>query len=180
MLHLQHGPLDPKNGLPFCLRFNHQQSTYHTNGDKPILWNDKSIHLFFSYFTRSCRPLNRARTSERLLMSLLLDNGQPSGMTAPSPGNKTCRICASQVSGFKASPTEPGHTEKKRNRDGRISAVEVRQHGDDHRACGECWEAHLSLQVQEKHAAEVQCMFCPKVLTASEIGDLSRKDSREL
>lgn len=112
-------------------------------------------------------------------MSLLLDNGQPSGMTNPTSGNKTCRICASQVSGFKTSPTEPGHTEKRRNRDGTTIAVEVRQHGDDHRACGECWEAHISLQVQERHAADIQCMFCPKVLNAIEIKHLSRVDTKD-
>jgi hypothetical protein len=48
---------------------------------------------------------------------------------------------------------------------------------DDQRACGECWEAYLSLQVEERLAENIECMFCTSLLPRSEIDRLSKEQT---
>lgn len=70
-----------------------------------------------------------------------------------------CKICASNLAGpLRLSPE--GHE---------------RQHGNDERACDQCWEAWLSLQVEEKKPDEIQCMFCMSRITGTELASLARK-----
>lgn len=47
-------------------------------------------------------------------------------------------------------------------------------HSDSERACEQCWEAHLSTEVEEKAPSKVECMFCNSVLPKSEIKYLAR------
>jgi Fe-S cluster biosynthesis and repair protein YggX len=73
---------------------------------------------------------------------------------------KHCAICRSDASSLKASPQHDQHKHK---------AYE--------RACDECWEAWISLQVEEKNPSKIRCMFteCTSMLDTAQIGKLARK-----
>lgn len=72
---------------------------------------------------------------------------------------KHCTICASDLDGFtKISPRD--HKEV---------------HSDDGRACGQCWEAWLSLQVEEKNPEEIECLFCKSPMSETDFMSLARK-----
>jgi hypothetical protein len=65
---------------------------------------------------------------------------------------KHCKICASDLRDFtKLSPQD-----------------HERAHGDDERACGQCWEAWLSLQVEEKKPDEIECLFCKSPISEAD------------
>lgn len=71
---------------------------------------------------------------------------------------KNCNICALNVSSLKVSPK--GHESKHKS--------------DDERACGECWEAWLSQQVEERHPHEIECLFCKATISIDELARLAR------
>ena len=65
---------------------------------------------------------------------------------------KHCKICASDLRDFtKLSPQ------------------------DHERACGQCWEAWLSLQVEEKKPDEIECLFCKSPISEADFATLARK-----
>lgn len=71
---------------------------------------------------------------------------------------KHCTICASDLDGHtKISPQDHERT-----------------HGDDERACGQCWEAWLSRQVEEKKLDEVECLFCKSIISEADFAKLAR------
>ena len=54
-----------------------------------------------------------------------------------------------------------------------------RKHGEQERACGQCWEAHLSLQVEEKNnSSEIQCMFCTSEMSEADFMNLAQKGTK--
>ena len=49
-------------------------------------------------------------------------------------------------------------------------------HSDEERACKECWEAHLSFQVEERDPRRIECMFCTSIINSrAEVKRLARK-----
>ena len=56
---------------------------------------------------------------------------------------KHCIVCSSEVNSLKVSPQHGKH-----------------KHAEHECACDECWEAWLSLQVEENLPEEIACMFC--------------------
>ncbi|KAK4574581.1 hypothetical protein LTR86_001422 [Recurvomyces mirabilis] len=48
-----------------------------------------------------------------------------------------------------------------------------------HRACGQCWEAYLSLAIEEQPLEEITCMFCPSRLPETELKTLCRDKTVE-
>jgi hypothetical protein len=71
---------------------------------------------------------------------------------------KHCTICASDLKDFtKISPQD-----------------HERAHNDDERACGQCWEAWLSLQVEEKQPEEIECLFCKSIISEASFVKLAR------
>lgn len=70
-----------------------------------------------------------------------------------------CKICASELrSALRVSPQSDEHV-----------------HDATDRACGECWEAWLSLQVEEKRPSEIQRMFCEAKMDAEDIRKFGRR-----
>jgi hypothetical protein len=49
-----------------------------------------------------------------------------------------------------------------------------RKHGDDERACGQCWEAYLSLQIEEQRPDEIECLFCKSHMSEADIMGFAR------
>lgn len=84
----------------------------------------------------------------------------------PQPKQKKiCPICASEVASLRVSPTtcSGGHKE-------------------DERACGECWEAYLSKQVEDRAPGDIRCMFKHEgehKLDKEQVMDLARKGTME-
>lgn len=75
---------------------------------------------------------------------------------------KECAICASDVKKLKITPDTCN-----------------RQHTKEERACSECWEAHLSHEVENRYAELVQCLFCDSILPAQKVQYLAHKDTYE-
>lgn len=71
---------------------------------------------------------------------------------------KHCTTCASDVPSLKISPIHG-----------------TRKHSEDERACEECWEIYISLQVEENKPDQIECMFCKSTLDFEQIGKLARK-----
>jgi hypothetical protein len=69
---------------------------------------------------------------------------------------KECNICDGEVSSLRVSPSHG-----------------TRKHSEDERACGECWEVYLSLQVEENKPDQIECMFCKSTLDFQQIKKLS-------
>jgi hypothetical protein len=78
----------------------------------------------------------------------------------PPTTMKHCTICRSDASSLKVLPQHGQH-----------------KHAEHERACDECWEAWISLQVEENSPSEIRCMFtkCTSMLDAAQIGKLARK-----
>lgn len=74
-----------------------------------------------------------------------------------------CNICGSNVKVLGISPQVHGHAR------GNL----------DERACGQCWEAWLSLQIEEKQLTDIQCMFCNSNMSFEEIKKLARAKTCE-
>jgi hypothetical protein len=75
---------------------------------------------------------------------------------------KHCNICASDGVTLRVSPKN--HEPK---------------HGEQERACGQCWEAYLSLQVEEKNeSSEIECMFCKSEMSESDFQSLAQKGTK--
>lgn len=72
---------------------------------------------------------------------------------------KYCTVCSSEVGSLKVSPQ---HSDQPK-------------HIEHERACAECWEAWLSLQVEENQLDQIKCMFCASMLGVEQIGQLARK-----
>ncbi|KAI7083829.1 hypothetical protein KC356_g7254 [Hortaea werneckii] len=70
-----------------------------------------------------------------------------------------CQICYGEVSQLRNSPDEC------RDREGR--PIEHSKKGQ--RACGECWEVHLSNEVEEKPTENIECLFCYTKLSEAQI-----------
>ncbi|KAM0716942.1 hypothetical protein Q7P37_006794 [Cladosporium fusiforme] len=47
-------------------------------------------------------------------------------------------------------------------------------HGNHERACNQCWEAWISLQLEENQPDEIKCMFCNSNMGFKEISSLAR------
>jgi hypothetical protein len=75
-----------------------------------------------------------------------------------APTTDHCKICASEPVQLRISPQD-----------------HERAHGDDERACGQCWEAWLSLQVEEKKPEEIECLFCKSIISEADFAKLARK-----
>jgi len=71
---------------------------------------------------------------------------------------KHCNTCASDVKGLKTSPVHG-----------------ARKHSESERACEECWEIYLSLQVEENKPDQIECMFCKTTLDFEQIATLARQ-----
>jgi hypothetical protein len=72
---------------------------------------------------------------------------------------KHCSICMSEGVTLRVSPK-----------------THERKHGESERACGQCWEAHLSLQVEEKYkSSEIECMFCTSEISEADFMSLARE-----
>jgi hypothetical protein len=73
---------------------------------------------------------------------------------------KHCTICGSDASSLRISPQ---HGQQK--------------HEEHERACDECWEAWISLQVEKNKPDEIRCMFtdCASLLDFEQIEKLARK-----
>lgn len=54
-----------------------------------------------------------------------------------------------------------------------------RKHGPDERACSECWEAHLSLEVEIKQRDRIQCLFCTSGVGDKDFERLARVGTLE-
>jgi len=80
-----------------------------------------------------------------------------------APKETMCEICGSQIKGnLRVSPQSCR-----------------RRHTDTERACGQCWEAHISTEVEEKAPNQIECMFCDSILTEAEILKLARRPTGE-
>lgn len=128
----------------------------------------------FSVFTWSTHVLIATAVSHkyrlRPLTTLFFYIGTTSHRTklaAPFPNNPEnmaskdkafCTICASQVSSLRISPK--GHE---------------RAHGEDERACDECWEAWLSMQVEENRPEDIQCIFCNSIIDFEQLASYAWK-----
>ncbi|KAH9827019.1 hypothetical protein Tdes44962_MAKER09870 [Teratosphaeria destructans] len=73
-----------------------------------------------------------------------------------------CTICGAEDSSLRTSPTTCAEP-----------------HTQDERACGECWEAYISMHLEEKLGEQIACMFCESVLPEKAIKALSRKGTGE-
>lgn len=71
---------------------------------------------------------------------------------------KHCNICNSDAGSLRVSPQ---HGQQK--------------HDEHERACDECWEAWISLQVEENKPDQIKCMFCNSVLDFEQLTKLARK-----
>jgi len=70
---------------------------------------------------------------------------------------KHCSICASDDVPLRVSPKN-------------------HKHDENERACGQCWEGYLSLQVEEKNnLSDIQCMFCTSEISEHEFISLAQK-----
>lgn len=69
---------------------------------------------------------------------------------------KTCNICNGEAETLKVTP---------------ITCF--RFHGEAERACNECWEAQLSLQVEELDPRDIECMFCSSIINSREVKRLA-------
>ncbi|KAI7337986.1 hypothetical protein KC315_g1978 [Hortaea werneckii] len=76
----------------------------------------------------------------------------------------TCQICYGEVNQLRVSP------DKCTDRKGR--PIDHRKKGE--RACQECWEVHLSNEVEEKPAEEVECLFCYSKMSEDQVKSLAR------
>ncbi|TKA72696.1 hypothetical protein B0A55_06489 [Friedmanniomyces simplex] len=76
---------------------------------------------------------------------------------------KQCTVCATTNPVLKTSPASC-HSYHKTN---------------EERACGECWEAYLSMAVEEVGAEEIECMFCTNPMPEAEVKRLSRVQTGE-
>ncbi|KAK3073610.1 hypothetical protein LTR53_004665 [Teratosphaeriaceae sp. CCFEE 6253] len=78
--------------------------------------------------------------------------------------SKHCTICNTEPAVLKTSPTSCSSPH--------YASVE--------RACGECWEAYLSMAVEESQAEDdIQCMFCDSTMPGAEIKRLAREHTAE-
>jgi hypothetical protein len=71
---------------------------------------------------------------------------------------KDCTVCGFEVHSLRVSPKHG-----------------TRKHSEDERACDECWEVYLSLQVEENKPDQIECMFCTSTLDFQQIGKLARQ-----
>jgi hypothetical protein len=69
---------------------------------------------------------------------------------------KHCNTCASDERSLKKSPTHG-----------------TRKHSESERACEECWEVYISLQVEENKPDAIECMFCKSTLDKDQVKQLS-------
>ena len=69
---------------------------------------------------------------------------------------KQCNICGSNVASLRVSPQHSGQ----------------HNHAQHERACKQCWEAWLSMQVEENPPYRIECMFCNALLDAKQIQTL--------
>jgi len=54
-----------------------------------------------------------------------------------------------------------------------------RKHDEHERACGQCWEGYLSLQVEEKkNLSEIECMFCTSEISEGDFMTLAQKGTK--
>lgn len=74
---------------------------------------------------------------------------------------KQCNICGSNVGSLRVSPQHSGQP----------------KHAQCERACTQCWDAWLSLQVEEKQPDQIHCMFCSLMLDAEQIEYLAWDDT---
>ncbi|GAB1744423.1 hypothetical protein NU219Hw_g1701t1 [Hortaea werneckii] len=75
----------------------------------------------------------------------------------------TCQVCYGEFSQLRHSPAECT------DREGRL--VDHKKKGE--RACQECWEVHLSNEVEEKAAEEIECLFCHSKISEGEVKSLA-------
>ncbi|EMC91647.1 hypothetical protein BAUCODRAFT_27922 [Baudoinia panamericana UAMH 10762] len=54
------------------------------------------------------------------------------------------------------------------------------QHTSTGRACGECWELHISTQVKEKPGRAISCMLCPSLMSDKSLKRLARVTTRAM
>lgn len=71
---------------------------------------------------------------------------------------KNCNICGVETVPLRISPKHG-----------------TRKHSEDERACEECWEIYISLQVEENKPDQIECMFCKSTLDFQQIAKLARK-----
>jgi hypothetical protein len=50
----------------------------------------------------------------------------------------------------------------------------AKPHSEQQRACKECWEAHLSTEIDAKHPSEIKCMFCKSNVIRVDVKRLAR------
>jgi len=75
---------------------------------------------------------------------------------------KHCNICESDGVTLRVSPKS-----------------HERKHGESERACEQCWEAHLSLQVEEKSKSdEIECMFRTSEISEADFKSLAREGTK--
>ena len=79
----------------------------------------------------------------------------------------TCQICYGEVNQLRVSP------DKCTDRKGR--PIDNRKKGE--RACQERWEVHLSTEVEEKPAEEVECLFCYTKMSEDQVKSFAWADT---
>lgn len=79
-------------------------------------------------------------------------------MAAQSKPTKVCGICYGDVKSFKTAPQD-----------------HMIPHGENDRLCGDCWENHLSLWVEQDHK-HIPCMLkgCKSLMSYDNLASLAR------
>lgn len=79
----------------------------------------------------------------------------------------TCQICYGEVNQLRVSP------DKCTDRKGR--PIDHRKKGE--RACQECWEVHLSNEVEDKRADQIECLFCYTKMSEDQVKSFAWADT---
>jgi hypothetical protein len=110
-------------------------------------------------FNGGSSPSSPPSTSTDILtISLTLRDNHTKRLQTPTIMNH-CTICASDLdTALRISPQD-----------------HERRHDDDERACGQCWEAYLSLKIEERRPDEIECMFCKSRMSEADIMSFARK-----
>ena len=115
-------------------------------------WTSISVHDSWLLSSYTSRPRSTSEQQQQY------NTPEHTRVALMATATKHCTICASNVE--KSTRLSPQDHE--------------RVHGDDERACGQCWEAWLSLQVEEKKPNGIECLFCKSLINEDDFVSLAR------